>query len=132
MKTSICKCGLLDGCINALLCFLDLDIAAATLVTGYDVGLIVICVCAILSAALFFFLAKRTYDSVARCFWTGLLYFVLAGIVLFFCRVAGLHLFPRREMADAEGLVILFYDGVYLLLTVSLRLSYLLLKVLKI
>jgi hypothetical protein len=131
MKTSICKCGLIDGCVNALLCFLALDIATSTLVTGYDVGLIVICVCAVLSAVLFFFLAKRTYDSIARCFWTGLLYFVLAGIVLFFCRVAGLHLFPRREMADAEGIMLLLFDGLYLTLSVILRVVYILLAKLK-
>lgn len=131
MKTSICKCGLIDGCVNALLFFLALDIATSTLVTGYDIGLIVICVCAVLSAALFFFLAKRTYDSVARCFWTGLLYFVMAGTVLFFCQVAGLHVFPRREMADAEGIMFLLFDGLYLVLSVSLRVICILLAKLK-
>ena len=131
MKTNICKCGLIDGCANALLFFLALDIVTSTLVTGNNVGLIVICVCAVLSAALFCFLTKRAFDSPVRCFWTSLLYFALAGIVLFFCRVAGLHLFPRREMADAEGIMLLMFNGLYLVLSVILRVVCILLAKLK-
>lgn len=122
MIISIWKCGLIDGCANALLFFLASDIVTSSLVTRYDVGLIVICVCAILSALLFAVLTKHADDSIGRCFWTGQLFFVLVGIVLFFCVVEGLHLLPRREMANAEGLVILLYDGLYLLISVCMRL----------
>jgi len=123
MKTNIWKYGLIDGCANALLLFLALDIISSVFMVRYDIGVIVICMCALLSTSLFLVCSLKLEGSIAKCFWIGQFFFVIARTILFLFEVEGLHILPRREMANAEGFIIILYYLVYLFLSLMIRFS---------
>jgi len=111
----------MDGCANALFLFLSMDIVSSQYVTRADMGMISLCVCIVASVFLCIAFSKGARGSIVQFFWTGQLFYVLFGLLLFFLAVEGFRLLPAREMADVEGLAIVASGGIYLFISLFSR-----------
>lgn len=119
----------LDGCARGVMAFLLSELTCSVYMDmdkQFSLCLALAGVCAVLSAAFLLLHGKKTACELWKIYGLGEVFYLLMGGIAFLNDMFfHLSLFPRREMGNGDGLLLLFIMGLYVVLSEILRLVFL-------
>jgi hypothetical protein len=123
IQKSTFKHAILDGVVRGLLLYgLGEYITSQYSQYAYAHYLIAAAICAFISIFLSFLLSKKE-SRLAMFYGISQVFFVLFALLIFVNYMTiGVHVLPMRELGDADGLLIMLVQGVFLLISEHIRL----------
>ncbi len=118
--------GIADGLINAILLFVLGEYCVSKFAGESYVGILyATIVCTGLSIAVSFPITYYTKGNMLGYYIVGRIVFLLSGgLVLLNYLYLHFHIFPLRDLGNADGLVVIFAQGCYLLFSESIRFAF--------
>ena len=125
-KLSVKKLSMIDGLMCVCVLFLLTDYSVSTYLNSMEFGMLISLLCSVILTVTYIVFLSNVHGKKQLIAFSGLslLYFFLFGIILFLLHFmpVPIHLFPMREVNNADGLYIMLIWGTFIISLIPLRL----------